>query len=89
MSRDLAILISGTIFGIILGIVIAGMTFSTSPEYIIGLDNLIISNSTAFDICYKITNNTAVVPIAEEGKLICTLPTYDHSNNIIIRGNGE
>jgi len=62
-----------------------------------------ISQETADDICYQLTGNESVVakdywdfsndgieghPI-EKGKLVCELPSYDSTQNIVVMSNSQ
>lgn len=47
------------------------------------------SQETMDKICQDLTNNSVATGYAEEGKLICEIPSYDHTQNIIIKTNGE
>lgn len=48
-----------------------------------------ISQETGDSMCLQITNNSATVATSEYGKLICTVPSYDHTQNIIVRSNND
>lgn len=50
--------------------------------------SFLISEGTANDICHQLTNGTSINATAEDGKLICETPSYDHTLNIIVRKAG-
>lgn len=85
-SAGIYIFLMGIFLGEALCVCILGLTGVIAPY-----PNLIISNSTATDICHNLTNDMSVRPSAKDGKLICTIPTFtfDHTENImIIKGDG-
>ena len=48
--------------------------------------NLCLSQETGEDVCRNLfPNQTMVVPSVEDGRLICEVPSYDHTINIIMR----
>lgn len=51
--------------------------------------SVLISNETATDICKQLTNSTDVHAYDKDWKLICEVPSYDHTMNIIIRPSGQ
>ena len=58
--------------------------FATTPD--IGLDQKV-----ADDICQQLTGNQTAVAVEDyemNGRLICELPTFDSTQNIIFRTNG-
>jgi len=74
--------------GILVGIV-AFFIFS-----LIFIPEINITQETGDDICKQLTGNqTAVATIGEDsgeyGKLICELPSFDATQNIIIKRNSE
>ena len=72
--------------GIIIGALIIGIIFGF---IIYKLNQNILSVSTLNDICTNLTNKTSINGSVKDGKLICTMPSYDHTNNIIIKYNNE
>lgn len=50
-------------------------------------NRLNISHETGDTICSQITNNSATVASTLNGNLVCKIPTYDHTQNIIIKSN--
>lgn len=50
--------------------------------------NINLSQETGDSICVNLTGNNSVAS-TENGKLICEVPSYDHTTNIIIRKAGE
>ncbi|MCK9429528.1 MAG: hypothetical protein M0R17_05950 [Candidatus Omnitrophica bacterium] len=49
----------------------------------------LISHETMNDICYNFTMQDGVVGSIENGKLICEVPSFDSTQNIIIKNNGR
>lgn len=50
------------------------------------LNENILKDETLQDICHNLfPNQTVVVSSAEDGKLICEVPSYDSTTNIIMR----
>lgn len=66
-------------------VLIVGILMGVAVSY---PEGLIISNSTAHDICSNLINSSVVEPSVENGKLICTIPSYDHTTNIIVKKAG-
>ena len=48
-----------------------------------------ISKETAYDLCRNITGNVNVEASSLNWKLICEIPSYDSTTNIIVRKAGE
>ena len=57
--------------------------------------DIMISQETADDICKQLTGNDSTIAEDESnsklygGKLICLTPSYDETQNIIIKSNSE
>lgn len=81
-------LIVGTMGGLLIGMYIF-VSIGTLTHSLVTDSELIIANVTAQDICFNLTNNSAVSASVEDGRLVCSLPTYDHTQNIVIRENGQ
>lgn len=81
MSNDVESFWVGALLGAILAAAFIGFSITDGGFY--------ISDETAFDLCKNITNSTAVEPSVENGKLICTIPSYDHTTNIIVKQAGD
>lgn len=81
----------GIAMGMTIGLIIVSIsTFSPDTSVSYNRDGyLSISNSTGNDICHQITNNSVSTASAENGKLICLLPSYDHTQNIIVKENNK
>lgn len=59
-----------------------------------GIVDVAINQETADDICQQITNETSAVASDDNtgingGRLICTVPSYDSTQNIIIKSNNK
>ena len=81
--------VSGLCLGLILGVVVAIMLMSVfTPEEA-------LTQETMNDICVHITNNpTAEGEIVNwnwrnRGDLKCVIPSYDHTQRIIVERNNE
>jgi len=72
-------------FGIAIGVVLGSIIVCVIGSF----NSFILSSETATDICKNLVNDTAVVPSTQNGKLICTIPSYDSTTNIIVRKAGE
>lgn len=72
----------GIIFGVLMIMIVIFFTNLLEPS-------LDISQETANDICKNLTNQSSSIGSVEEGKLICETPSYDSTQNIIIKSNGE
>ena len=48
-----------------------------------------INQDVLDDVCQQLTNNSVAVSVIEYGKLVCELPSFDSTQNIIVRGNDE
>lgn len=76
--------IEGILIGMLIGIFMAVLL-----ENILLKEHLEISKQTANDICIQLTNNTEAIARAESKKLICEIPSFDETQNIIIRKNSD
>ena len=78
--------VGGLFWGLVLGIIIVAATFMI----FYGIDPKVLSQQTLDDVCHNLTNNSASSgDVNPEGKLICTSPSYDHTQNIIMKKAGE
>jgi len=80
MNYDSDYIITAFAFGICVGLVIASIVIVAENR-----NTLKISEDTATDICKNLVHNNTVVPSVDDGKLICTIPSYDDTTNIIVR----
>jgi len=49
-----------------------------------------LNQETANEICFNITNVSGVeARFSNDGKLICKLPSFDSTQNIVIEGSGS
>lgn len=79
-----------SLLGALLGYLFFYMSFLVFPTYFIDNSDLkIISEETATEICINLTNNSAAIGTTLDGKLICEVPSYDSTRNIIIKKIGE
>lgn len=68
-----------------------GITVETTL-YGWGFEQRILPQEVINDICFQLTENSTVVGLVEDGKLVCELPSYDSTQNIIVKmnnGGGE
>lgn len=70
----------GLFLGILIGIMFFGCTISYSNR-----SNMIISQETANDICKNLVPNQTVTAETSGYKLVCVIPSYDSTTNIIVR----
>ena len=71
--------------GIVIGVVLMGCIVVA-----LQWNDILITQEVADDVCQKLTQNeTATADYTSEGKLICELPSFDATHNIIIRKNNE
>ena len=80
----------GILVGALIGILVALLILTCIVEPIAFVR---IDHTTANEICTKLTNNTSSVA-EEDGagdgwKLVCKNPSYDTTQNIIIKNNAE
>ncbi len=47
-----------------------------------------INQVTANDICFQLTGNESAVASSQGGKLVCEIPSFDSTHNIIVRESG-
>ena len=74
-------LLVGTLIGVIVETVIMQLTISP----------IIISQEAGDEICHKLTNNSlsvSSVNTQNKGKLICTIPSFDSTTQIIVKKAG-
>ena len=71
------------VFG--LGFSTMGLVGSTIDRYQIEIDQEVLD-----DVCQQLTENKTAIGLVEEGgsKLVCELPSFDSTHNIIVRENG-
>lgn len=71
------------ILGIVIGVVIMGIAniFCTPP--------ITLSQDTGDYICYNLTQQKGVVASSVDGKLICETPSFDSTQQIVVRHNNE
>jgi len=67
--------------------VLFGMTLCTLQYTYDDQQVMKISPETAWDICYQLTNNSISIASADNGKLVCNIPQYNKTENIIILRN--
>ena len=72
------------IAGIVIGLMLMGMVWVIVYE-----ESFNISQETGDDICRQLTGNESAVAKDSGGKLICLIPSYDETQNIIIKSNQE
>ncbi len=89
-------IIAGIVIGLIFGSLIGMTLFSENRRD----NNLKISQQTGNDFCAEVTGNESSVakdwwdyaagrePI-QKGGLVCELPSYDSTHNIVIKKNSE
>lgn len=70
--------------GFSIGLIVLGFILGTVATIHSGL---ILEPEVIHDICYQLTGNSSVIGLVEEGKLICELPSFDSTQNIIVRDN--
>lgn len=85
MDEELELIFIGGIFvGAVLVVciylAILGWNFSTGD---------IPSQETLDDICVSITHNSVTIGHMDNHKIVCELPSYDHSTNIIVHTNDQ
>ena len=75
---------SGAFMGVfVTSLIMVFIVFAFTPD--IGL-----SQEAANDACVHITGNSSAVAVPSiDQKLVCEIPSYDHTTNIIIRKAGE
>jgi hypothetical protein len=83
-SEDFGVILSTlvvAVMGVMIGIVIGESLVS---------GDIYLSQETADDICINLTNNTAATGQGDStGKLICETPSFDSTQNIIIKPNNQ
>lgn len=75
---------SSFIMGIVFGIILTFMVF-----LIVGMffEPIWLTRETGNDICHKITGNNQSTSEGIGGKIQCVIPSYDSTQNIIIKIN--
>ena len=48
-------------------------------------DKIVLSQETADDVCKNLVPNQTVIASNAGEKLVCTIPSYDSTTNIIVR----
>ena len=70
--------------GVYIGMLLMGILikFASGP--------IQLNQETANEICFNITNVSGVeARFSNDGKLICKLPSFDSTQNIVIEGSGS
>lgn len=76
-------------FLLIFALVVLGFGIG-ALSFLYPIDYIHLNNATANEVCKIITSNTtAIAEQGEEGKLVCLLPSYDSTQNIIIKSNSK
>lgn len=80
MDDDYMMILPGIAIGIIIGGLICGVC---------NLNNLILPQDVATDICNHISGNYSIEYRAtiEDGKFVCLSPSYDNTQSIIFKKN--
>lgn len=68
---------------------IMGCAFGWSFTYAYYNSNILLSQESADAICYNLTSIEGVKGLSEHNKLVCEVPSFDSTSEIIIRTNGE
>lgn len=80
MEIDIGFVLLFLAIGFVAGMILIGIVLS----------GILINQETADDICKQLTNNqTARAEGTQDKKLICVLPSFDETQNIIIKTNSE
>lgn len=97
MEEETLNFIIGLLTGLILMIVLMDMVSSGKILYFLEEDSKMINQETANDLCIKITGNESTIakdywdysqPTIKKGQIVCELPSYDSTQNIIVKTNG-
>ncbi len=85
MGDDVGCSMGIFLMGMVIGLMIGGTTFGLIME--ISNNELIISEETAQDICNGLMNTTDIeYKVEDKGrKLICTKPSFDNTQNIVLK----
>lgn len=76
------------IFGALFFAALLGMVMGGSIIYFTTYE-VELSQETADDICIELTGNESVIADSQGGKLICRIPTFNSTPNIIVKGGNE
>lgn len=76
--------VTAMLCGIFIGAMLMGGAFIIA-QY----NAVVISQDTANDICHNLTGNSASTASNKDFKLVCEIPSFDHTTNIIIKNNGD
>lgn len=82
MDDGVSILI-GLIIGMVITLVITAIVISVEDP-----ESEHPSEQTLNDICIELIGNETAIGKIEDKKLICEVPSFDATHNIIIRGSG-
>lgn len=75
----------GDIVCLIIVVLIMGILFTGLCFIYHIYSNIFINQETANDICHNLSGNDYSIANSKNGKLICEIPTYDSTTNIIIK----
>ena len=86
-EEDIIILIAVIVIVVYITSAIWGL--STQSYYNNQEERLVVEKEVANDICFQLTGNDKAVSLVEDKRFICELPSFDHTQNIIVRNNSE
>ncbi len=83
---------SGRDFDSFMDGVFIGLAIMFAVFFIIDLSTsqpINLSQETGDDVCFQLTGNESVVADSLNGKLYCETPSFDSTQNIIIKENSD
>lgn len=78
------------ITGIIIGTILITMIVMCAIFAIIEINyDIVLDQETSNDVCKQLTGNSTAVASSDYFKLICTIPSFDSTQNIIVKTNNK
>jgi hypothetical protein len=75
---------------VFLGVILIGTFICTIVLFALGeFSGVDLDQQTVDDICYNLTSVEGVEGGSRNGKLLCEVPSFDSTNNILIKKAGE
>jgi len=74
---------AGLFFVLFIGSMYVGEYYSNQDK------RLVLDKEIANDVCQQLTNDSTAIALVEDRKLVCEIPSFDATQNIIVRQNNE
>ena len=83
----MVVLMDGEIIIVIFAVAMLGMGVGSIINH--HTTDIGLAQETGDDVCRQLIGNETAEASSESGKLICTIPSFDSTQNIIVKTNNE